>query len=418
MPPSSYPTSVSSWLQRGAWSLADQWFFSGANFIANILLARWLLPAEYGAFALVFSIYLFSLTVHDALLSEPMLVLGNSKFENSAKQYVGLLFKGHLLLSLAAGFLMYLFTWVAPTNELVRGGLHAAGLLMPALLLPWLLRRVVLLNARADWAFLFSFIYSVFLLVGTWLIQQQGALSVSLVFAVFGLASLAASLPFVHYYRKSITRSTETLLAKEVLQIQWGYAKWALAATLPIWVPLNLFYFVLPVYGGLEAAGDFKAFSNLIMPFTQSSLAISLLLLPQLSNLAEQGSKRRLLDQVRKYLLVIFAAALLYWLCLYLLRLEILTLLYDGRYPQLGALLAFAGVLLVAMGISRILVTGLRALQQPRQVFEGYAVGALLAASFGVWLTLEHAVVGALVGQTLAYLGMCTLLAWQLFKGK
>lgn len=401
-------------MQRGIWSLADQWLFSGANFIANILLARWLQPEAFGAFALVFSVYLFSLTIHDALLSEPMLVLGNSKFKRSLKQYIDLLLRGHLLLSLAAGLLMNLIAWQAPLNEILRGGLNAAGLLLPALLLPWLLRRIVLLSAHSDWAAIFSLIYTLVLLPGIWFVWQQGALTVPRAFAVFGLASLVASLPFVYYYRKSITGSTEVLQAKEVLLVQWGYAKWALAATLPIWVPLNLFYFVLPVYGGLEAAAGFKALTNLVMPFEQSALAVSLLLLPQLSGL----SRGQLLQKIRKYAIKFLVAAILYSLGLYLFRTGILAFIYNDLYSELANLLSLAGLLIITMGLSRILVTGLRAAEQSKSVFWSYLVGALLAATIGIWLSLGHSIAGALAGQTFAYMGMAIVLYWQLFKSK
>jgi hypothetical protein len=40
-----------SWFKKGSLAVLDQGLFSGANFIVNILLARWLAPEEYGAFA-------------------------------------------------------------------------------------------------------------------------------------------------------------------------------------------------------------------------------------------------------------------------------------------------------------------------------------------------------------------------------
>ena len=40
-----------SWLKKGSLAVLDQGLFSGANFVVNILLARWLTPEEYGAFA-------------------------------------------------------------------------------------------------------------------------------------------------------------------------------------------------------------------------------------------------------------------------------------------------------------------------------------------------------------------------------
>jgi len=52
------------WLRSGIWALADQGLFSGANFIANVLLADLLTPVEYGAFTVAFTTFLFLGTIH------------------------------------------------------------------------------------------------------------------------------------------------------------------------------------------------------------------------------------------------------------------------------------------------------------------------------------------------------------------
>ena len=45
---------IRRWGAHISFSLVDQALFSGANFLLNILLARWLLPEAYGAFAVAF----------------------------------------------------------------------------------------------------------------------------------------------------------------------------------------------------------------------------------------------------------------------------------------------------------------------------------------------------------------------------
>ena len=49
------------WAIKGALAILDQALFAGTNFLVNILLGRWLTPAQYGAFAVVYSFFfLFS----------------------------------------------------------------------------------------------------------------------------------------------------------------------------------------------------------------------------------------------------------------------------------------------------------------------------------------------------------------------
>ena len=46
------------WVTKGGLAIVDQGLISGSNFLIGILLARWLMPEAYGAFALAFSVFL------------------------------------------------------------------------------------------------------------------------------------------------------------------------------------------------------------------------------------------------------------------------------------------------------------------------------------------------------------------------
>ena len=62
---------VGRWVTKGGLAILDQGLISGSNFLIGILLARWLVPAQYGAFSLAFSVFLFLSYVYQSLLSEP-----------------------------------------------------------------------------------------------------------------------------------------------------------------------------------------------------------------------------------------------------------------------------------------------------------------------------------------------------------
>ena len=68
-------------LLRGVFaSIADQAAFSGTNFAVNVLLARWLTSEGYGAFSVAWSMYLILFALHNALIVEPMTVVGPGEF--------------------------------------------------------------------------------------------------------------------------------------------------------------------------------------------------------------------------------------------------------------------------------------------------------------------------------------------------
>ena len=88
-----------SWVVKGGWAITDQAFFSGANFVVNILLARWLPPKEYGAFAVALSIFYLLLGFHTALITEPLMVFGAGKYRSEFCKYFGIVMWGHWIVS-------------------------------------------------------------------------------------------------------------------------------------------------------------------------------------------------------------------------------------------------------------------------------------------------------------------------------
>ena len=67
------------WQTPALISLADQAVFSGSMLLVNILLARWTSPEEFGAFAVLFAVFLIFAGFHNALIVEPMSVFGARK---------------------------------------------------------------------------------------------------------------------------------------------------------------------------------------------------------------------------------------------------------------------------------------------------------------------------------------------------
>src|SRR5258708_26936586 len=68
------------WAAKGGFALADQGLISGSNFVISILLARWLVPEQYGAYAVAFGIFILLTVLYQSLLLEPMAVFGGSVY--------------------------------------------------------------------------------------------------------------------------------------------------------------------------------------------------------------------------------------------------------------------------------------------------------------------------------------------------
>src|SRR5262245_61670140 len=102
----SLNSKTQNWIIRGGWALVDQGLFVFASVILNVLLARWLTAAEYGAFAVSYSLFLLLGTFHTALVTEPMLVFGAGKYANNSSAYLKVLFRAHFLLTFVGSILL------------------------------------------------------------------------------------------------------------------------------------------------------------------------------------------------------------------------------------------------------------------------------------------------------------------------
>jgi O-antigen/teichoic acid export membrane protein len=117
---------------RASWNFLDQALSSLSNFLLSIIVARSLDADGYGAFALAFSVYAFTLTLSRYLVNQPLTIrfsaAGRSDFDMAARQCLNaaLLMGGVVgVLSVSAGLLV--------------GGPLGAALVVTGALLPGLL---------------------------------------------------------------------------------------------------------------------------------------------------------------------------------------------------------------------------------------------------------------------------------------
>jgi len=406
------------WFKKGFASLADQWLFSGTNFLANILLARWLPAQEYGAFALAFSIFLLLGALHTAVLTEPMLVLGGGRYRKKFSNYLSFLLAGHFAISLAALILLGAAAWGISLlgSSLVARALWGIALASPFILLPWLLRYAFYVTSKPGLAATGSGLYLLIVPIGIYWLHEAGSLSPMFAFLLMGAVSLVISIAFLSFLRPASLRGKADL--RGMLSAQGEYAKWSGPSSILIWIPLNIFYVVLPYSAGLEGTAELRAVSNLLTPFIQSNVAITTLLLPSLSQTYAEKGRPPLLAKIKSIFPLFILGSIGYLFLLVIFRQPLLNLLYGDRYLHLSGVLAYAGIVPVLIGIAAVVGGGLRAMTRVRQIFTGYFSGAAAALSIGVILALKLGVTGAIIGQAISNFVICIAFAKSLFSRK
>src|ERR1039458_8352182 len=403
------------WAAKGGLAILDQALFSGANFIATILLARWLTPAEFGAFALAFSVFLLLGTFYTASLTEPMMVFGSGKYAGHFQEYLGILLRGHIKLMVPGVFILVRAAFVLARvySASVDPAFYGVAFAAPFILLLWLARQAFYVQLRPGWAATGGLLYFVFLLgfmralwTGRWLSPITALVGM-------GVGALIASLFLLFILGPKWTAGGADLNAKTVLIDHWRYGRWSVATAGIIWFPGNVYYVLLPIWLGLGGVGALKALQNLVMPALQSINALSLILLPVFVRLRRERGPSALASTMRSFLGLFLLGSIAYLGLLWAFRLDIFRLLYGGKYTEYALWpLVLTGVIPFGACVTAVFSNALRALERPDRIFWCYLGSAVIAVFPGIPLAATYGVTGALLGQLVSSLAAGGLMFW------
>ncbi len=390
---------VRKWGAKGFWAVTDQALFAGTNFLANILLARWLESAAYGAFATAYAVFLLLGTLHTALWTEPMLVYGSSRYREAFGAYQAILLRYHWRFGLAA-FAVFLALGlglgVVGQRELALSFLGLS-LAAPLVLYMWLVRRGAYALLEPRLAALGGGLY-LFLYLGLAVsLLRMGFLNPFTALLAMALAALLAAEGIRFRLKSGPDRSVDP---SEIRALHWGYGRWAFLAGALSWVPANLPLVLLSALKGLAYGGEFRAAYNLYMPVLHFQTSLNALFFPFLAKLRhEKGSVAW--RQVGKISLVHLVPATLYLPVAFWVD-QVALLLYGPQYPQVAALFFWMLPIPFLAAFSNALEAWNRGAEQPRVVTMAYAGASLLTFLAGPGFIAVFGGMGAAVTLVLA----------------
>jgi O-antigen/teichoic acid export membrane protein len=395
------------WATKGGFAILDQGLFAGTNFLVNILLARLLTPAEYGAFALAYSIFLLFSTFHTAIFTEPMTIFGSGKYAKELKKYLGILVRLHLAVTLPSGLILLGAAFVVGRiySPLVERALLGIGLAAPFILLLWLARRAFYIRVQPEWSAVGGALY--LLLVLGLINVMRGGHRLSAVTAFLGMGAGAIVVSVFLLLRLGLSWKVPhgNPTVAMVTADHWRYGRWSLATAGVTWFPSNVYYALLPVWIGLEGSGALRAFANLTLPLMHTIGALSVLLLPLLVRVRQGAGTRAMTRTLKSYLALFFSGSAVYLALLWIFRAEAFHLIYAGKYQEYGPWpLILVGILPFSASLTMVLACALRALEHPDWIFWSYVGSSVVALAAGVPLAAVYGVCGALGGLLLSSL--------------
>jgi O-antigen/teichoic acid export membrane protein len=393
------------WITKGALAITDQAFFAGTHFLLNVLLARWLTSAEYGVFAVAYSVFVFFASLHSATFVEPMLVFGAGKYRRRLDEYLGILIRGHFLLLLPVSVFMAVMAVLINrwSSSSVGHAFLALAFTTPFILVLWMVRRAFYVELRPGWAMFGAVLYLIVLLALLSAMQSINGLSTVTALEMMSVGAIVVSAVLLLRLRPQLISRSEGVTSGDVAASHWRYGRWSVAAAAAGWIPLNIYYLLGPVWFGLEGAAALRALMNLINPVLHVLIALGCLLLPILVRNRRAGGKKKMNRTMIVSVVVFLLGSGIFSSSLWIFRIQAFQILYAGKYLQSSSGPLFVLLLsLLATCITAVLGVGLMALEQPDKNFWSFVASSIVALAVGLPLAAIRGVQGAAEGLLLS----------------
>jgi O-antigen/teichoic acid export membrane protein len=407
--------AIVRWAGLGLASCLDQAAVSGTSFAVNVLLARWLPPAQYGAFSVAFALFLLVSGFHNALVVDPACVLGPARFSAELPRYFQRLVVVHGAWCVAAS-LVVAGAALATPGVMLRQAFYGLAIALPFLLLLWLVRRLCYVQGRPAAALVSSVAQTPFAIGGMYGLRHWGTPSPLTAFLVMAAASLAASA--IIWSGLGLARGWTGVGRQSCVALaraHWSYGRWL---TVTSWLTLGVMQlqtFLIAGFVGLEKAGAFRAMFNLVQPMNQVIVAAALLFQPNMSADFAAGRTEGLRAKGALITAGLVGLSAAYELVLVFFGGGLAHLLYGVRFSAYQWLIPILGLMptLVALGTGRSLV--LQAVQKPQHhLIRGLVTGPagiLSAVALTSWAGL-----GGAAASTVLTLAVSALMTTWLYR--
>jgi O-antigen/teichoic acid export membrane protein len=384
---------------KGGLAVLDQGLVTGSNFALGILLARWLTPAQYGAYAVAFSVFVLIAMLYQALLLEGMSVFGAFVFRNCLRGYL----KSMLLLYLAVAAVIFLVLSlsagvafkIAPSSGL-PGALAGVAIATPLILLFWLAKRSFYLQLTPGPSTVGAFFYCAVIVGGLLLIDRRGLISPFLAFTLMGLSALGTSVLLFTYLKFRLPPDTSAPTMTDTWRRHWKYGRWAVLAEFSKWIPAYIFYPLLSSFWGIAQAGQLRALMNYNAVIFQTYAALSSLLLPYAARVREKEGRTGTIALAKRITLGFVSGGFIYWGVLLTFKGPIFHLLYSGRYMEVAGLLPAVALASIFWSASLGPADALRAMESSGSVLAAVCVSSTIALAVGIPLTRTLGLKGAI----------------------
>lgn len=413
-------TKFLPWVTKGGLAVVDYGLISGSNFLLGILLARWLSPREYGAYALSFSFFILAGFLYQTLLLEPLSVFSGTTFRENLRGYLKTTLWIHWALSLVMCLILAISAVVTSQighSHLLAVALAGMTIATPFILMHGLGRRSFYLTMTPGPAAFASVFYCGLVVGGVYLVFRSGRLSSFTAFLIMGLGALVSSVIMVFQLHRTLAPATGRPRLRATCGKHWEYGRWALATCVVGWIPNYVYLPLVSSFSGMAAAGELRALMNLAAPVLQTYAALSMLFLPYAARIQSERGRSDASALNRRLAVLFVAGSVAYWAVLIPLKQPLFHFLYGGKYMESAYLIPLFALETTIWSASLGPAILLRAMESPRSLFIANGAASAVAVLVGIPVTKFFGLPGviwSMIGANFLYV----VVAFILFERK
>jgi len=395
------------WAAKSFWAILDQGLISGSNFLAGIVLARWLSPAQYGAYGVAFEFFLLLSLFHLALVLEPQRVFASSHYPDCLREYLVVLLRIQGVFTVAVIIILGITVWLI--HFLVRqdgltGALIGMTLAAPFVQFLGLARGAFYVEMAPQYAAKGAAVYCSVVLASLYFVHRLNLVSPFFALLLMGVGALASSSFLFILLKPTLRLRVSRPTWRKVGEQHWEYGKWVLAGLGVNLIFGDIYYALVTSFSGLAATGQLKALFNFSLPVAQTFTALSGLFLPYSAGVCQKDGPAALRRVMLKIAGLLGTVAVAYWILLILFSKSVIRSLYGTHYSELAALIPWLAAASLPLNLAAVPTIALRAMRSSVSVFHVYCTSSAIALLVGVPATRAFGLRGALVSMILSNL--------------
>lgn len=400
--------------QQGYLAAMDQAVISLGNFVATVLLARYISPTELGVYGVGFTSLRLVRSIQEGLTIQPLNAFGAGMREQEFRTYAS----RTTLIQLALALITSLGA-LGLGGLLIYTGNDTAGPGVLALWAPFFgwqfaeyLRRMLYCRGRIGAALVNTLISNMarLALMLVWL--QTSDLNGAKGLYAIGLGALPAALLSLWQTRAYWSESVEHL--PETLKQNWLFGRWIIGGTLANWFSAEFYPVLTAGMISFAAAGAYRALQNLVAPIHLLLRAVDTYFTPR----AASDYQINGITALKRSLRLIYALSglpiLLALLIAVILRAPLLELLYGETYLPYQNGVPLMALFYALWFAYWPLQAGFKAVQNSQPIFLANLSAIVAMFTLGLAMIYHWGVYGTIAGQALnaAIVALILWLAW------